>query len=392
MPTRSARQYLSLLFALSACCALTSLVFVLGYVHFFENSLYQGNIEGERGFVGLYITDTLIYIDLLMVDEWSILAFAIAGVKNAFVPVLFWQLAQGSWYVMAAINAAFLYAILSYLCRLCWHFNVPQRRAAFIVALLAFLPSVQYFSVGSLKELPTLLALTGFLYHFLKGQKGYWFLWALVLILLRYQLGVLLMIFIFCASFSKSPLRMAALLVLGGTMAYPFFSHFGILSSETTEFLREETDSQASAGALLESIRETVPIASAAAVLVRALQSLMEPIITLIGGPYLFYDGAISIEGFAYLSALILTVPSWVRTAAAIFRGLLHGLPRDTEILYSLILIYGVLVGGLSFVQGRYLFPATALVLLGGVLYQQRHHKVPLRSAPARRSSVGQQS
>lgn len=366
------RRYLSSLYRLSLCCVAISLLLTLAYIRFFERTLLDGDIRGADGFVSLFITDTLRYLDLVNADEWSVLTFAIAGVKNAIVPSLMWDAAHGNWYVMAVFNSMISLVSLIYLAKLCWHFGLPRSKAMYAVALLGLLPSVLYFSVGSLKELPTLLALTGFLYHYLKHDRMRWIFWAGLLIVLRYQLAAILPVFILAARLAKNPLRASALFLLFFSMAYPMFASFNVLSAESTELYRSEADTEASSGAQLESIRGSVPVISAAAIAIRTVQSVLDPLLTFVAGPYLFYDGSISIEGFTYLSTLLLTLPAWYRTVQRTVRSIRSNGSRDMQLLYALVLLYAIPVGGFSFVHGRYLFPLTALVIVGGATLGQK--------------------
>lgn len=366
------RRYLSSLYHLSLCLAIISLILTLIYIRIFERTLLDGDISGSNGFVGLFITDTLRYLDLVAADEWSIFTFAVAGVKNAIIPLLMWDAVQGNWYLMAVFNSMMALATTIYLSKLCWHFHLARSKAIYSVALLGLLPAVLYFSVGSLKELPTLLALTGFLFHYLKRDQILWMLWAVLLVALRYQLVVVLPVFVLVARFAASPLRLSAIILLFFSMAYPIFASINVLSAESTEFFRSEADTESSAGAQLESIRSSVPVVSAAAIAIRTAQSVLDPLLTFAAGPYLFYDGSISIEGFAYLSTLLLTLPAWYRTAQHIVKAIRFGASRDSQLLYALILLYAIPVGGFSFVQGRYLFPLTALVIVGGTALGRR--------------------
>lgn len=374
-------RYLSSLNRLALGCSVVLLLLTLVYVWCFESALLAGELEGYDGFISLFITDTLRYLDLVNSDEWTLLTFAIAGVKNAIAPSLLWDLAGGSWYVMAWINAAIMFASLRYLAKLCWHFQIQRQRAATMIVLLGLLPSVLYFSIGSLKELPTLLALTGFLYHYLKGDRLRWLLWAVALIVLRYQLAAILPLFVLIDRFAKRPLRVAALFLLVVSMAFPLFSSLNVLSGESTQIYRDELGTEATSGAQLESIRDGVPILSAAAIVVRTTQSALDPLLTFMNGPYLFQEGLISIEGFAYLSTLLLTLPAWWRAARRTLNAIRVDVSRDVQRLYGLVLLYVVPVGGFSFVHGRYLFPVTALLLIAGV-------PVARRAARSHRSSA----
>ncbi len=68
-------------------------------------------------------------------------------------------------------------------------------------------------------------------------------------------------------------------------------------------------------------------------------------------------------------------LPFWWQTATACYRITFatSPTPRDFASLYSFILIFVILVGGFSFVHHRYLFPITALVMIGGAARRENN-------------------
>ena len=360
----------------AAICALVSLLATLIYVRLFEKMLLNGDIYGTGSIASPFVPDTLVYLDLASVDDWDIFTFAIAGVKNAIAPALLWGAAGGDWYWMAAINALVLFIGLIYLAKLCQHFKVSKNRASAAILLVGFLPAIWFFSIGSLKELPTMTALTGFLYHYLKRQSVSCLLMGILLVSMRYQLVGILPLFVIIASYSKRPLRTAVICLVIVSAMFPLFTSLGVLSLDASADFREAAGTESSLGASMEAVRDEVPILSVAVIAARVVLSVLEPLMIFVAGPYLLDDGRVSIQAFAYLSTLLLTLPAWYRTARSIVRGWRAALPLDLQSLYALILLYGVPVGGFSFIHGRYMFPLTGLVVLGAI-FQVRVHAKP---------------
>jgi hypothetical protein len=360
-------RYLRRLYFRAAACSIASLFVTLAYVTSFHRVLLDGDIFGNDSIASPFVPDTLIYLDLIDAEDLDLPKLALAGVKNAVAPALLWGVAQGDWHLMAAINAAIAFVGLVYVAKLCRHFSVPVRRALRAITLIGLLPAVWYFSVGSLKELPAMTALTGFLYHVLKRQALPCLLWGVLLVSIRFQLALILPLFVLASSYAKHPLRITVISLLTVSAVFPIFAQLELLNLDVTAIYRESAGSESTAGAMLESLRDTVPGISALVVAIRVVQSVLEPLLAFLSGPFLFDLGKVSIQGFVYLSTLFLTLPAWFLTVRNIVRGLRVALPLDAQRLYALILAYGVPVGGFTFIHGRYLFPLTALVILGGV-------------------------
>jgi hypothetical protein len=347
------------------CAWLLTLAIAMAYTAFFHDALVNGDWMEVDGFSRIVIPDTFAYRSLLG-EDFSLLGFAVAGVKNAIGPALLWKVAQSDWYDVAALNSLLLLATMLYTVRLCEHFRIPSKRARTIVLLLGLMPVMAYYSVGALKELPNIAAMTAFYYHFIKRQTWRWLLMAFVLFLFRYQTIVVLGMFFLVDRYAGNPLRTAVIAMVVVSMAYPLFANFNILSSESTAVFREGSES--SSGAAIESVRDKVLVASAAAVAIRLAQSVLEPLVTFATTLSLFEEGSFSVLAFAYVSSLLLALPFWGRTLVRSYRLFFVRRPASRNLisLYALIVLFVVPVGGFSFIHHRYLFPVTALVLIAG--------------------------
>lgn len=344
---------------------LFTFVFSLAYVANFHSALATGDWIDVKGYTRIVIPDTFVYKELID-EELSLLAITVAGIKNAIGPALIWNIAFSDWFLVAALNSLMLLALLLYVITLCKHFKVPRSRTRFIVLALGLMPTMAYFSIGALKELPTLLAITAFYFHFIRQQTVRWMLMVIILLLFRYQLIAVLTIFYLVDRYAKNPVRTSMVILLAISMAYPLFSNMNILSSEATALYREESGS--STGGWIEGVRSSVPVASAVAIAIRVAQSILEPLVPA-PDTYWFFEGeSISVLAIAYIVSLLLMLPFWWQTATASYRITFATSPasRDLASLYSFIFIFVILIGGFSFVHHRYLFPITALVMIGG--------------------------
>lgn len=337
----------------------TTLVATLAYIGAFHAALLDGEWLNVGGYTRLLIPDTFLYRDLL--EEDLALGFFVAGVKNAIGPALLWLVAGGNWYAVAVINAGLLLLTLVYARAICRHLDVSPGATRATLLILGFLPVMFFHSVGALKELPTLAATTGFVYHWMRGHTWRWLVMAIVLVLLRYQLVPVLCAFTLVDRFARNRVRAAVLLMLALSAAYPLFSSAQLVARDATELYREEASSS-SIGALVENVRSNVPGLSSLAVAVRVLQTISEPF----QAPFR-EDGSLSVLGIVYAVSLFLMVPAWSRTAIRLWQHLLA--PRsqtDAASLLAFTVLFIVPVAGFSFVHHRYLFPVTALLLIAG--------------------------
>lgn len=358
-------RQIALGYIMLACVILMLCTF--GYVAFFHEALINDEWMDVKGFSRILIPDVFLYISLTeSMDELEWLQLAVAGVKNALGPVVMWKLGGEDWYGMAAVNLAIIAAIVVYTIKLAKHFDIDLQSTWKICITLLILPAMVYYSVGPAKELPTLLGVTGFFYHFVKRQTFRWMLLALVAILFRYQLLAVIVPFVFVARFTANPLRCAVQLMVVAAMVYPVIAQVQVLSAEETAIFREASGSQT--GAVIETIRDKVPVVSALAVGVRVSQSVLEPVMNSLHPDGLIESGSISIITLVYLLSFIPMAPYWFRTLMWIkeLYGVKHPKSRDTLSVYAFIVLFAVPVGGFSFVHHRYLFPLTVLLLFAG--------------------------
>ena len=340
------------------------------YVSYFSEELSADDWSGRSGFTHIVLPDTFIYKNLFEDAGNSVEGIAVAGVKNALGPLLTWSTLQFNWHYVAIFNSILVLISLILALRLCVLLRIPRSSALRITIVLGLMPVMIYYCIGATKELPTLLLVTAFVYFYLRGSTLGWIAASALLFVFRYQLLLLVLVFVSIDKVSRHPVRLTGILLLAVSACFPLFATLGILNPETTEFLREESESQS--GAPIEQIRNSIPIASAIAIVVRVLQSLfVEPISALLLELNSFVAGGdFSIMAFAIGVSSIVSAPYWLRAVYLCIRSILQERQMcsiDANRLYSFILIFLVPVGGFSLIHHRYLFPLTVLIFVASL-------------------------
>jgi hypothetical protein len=338
------------------------------YTYFFYEALITGDMHGEIDFTGIVISDTFFYktvLNWLVTDAISL--FWLLQSNNYFVPVFIWYLSGDNWYLTALLNAMLVFFSFLYFIKLCRLYNLKLDANIFFI-YIGLSPIFIYYSIGALKELPCLLGIMGFFYHYLKRHKVSWIFYFFILILIRKQLVIPLFIFIIFDKAVKNQLMACFITVLLAGGLYPFFQYFDVAAIVATELYRE--NQRGSLGALIESIRSSIPILSSAAVLLRAIQSVFEPILTFIMNPTVYEDDAISLYLLANLIQNIVLTPFWILSMIGIVNKIFfcNIKNRDTRRLYAFIILYVAFIGGFSFIHHRYLFPLIGVILIGGLI------------------------
>jgi hypothetical protein len=143
-----------------------------------------------------------------------------------------------------------------------------------------------------------------------------------------------------------------------------------MFEAETTASYRDLFGAAGSAGGWVESVRETVPVASAGAVLIRIVQSIFEPLLAFGRRPSFIEDGSISIWGLALVGAALILLRYWLTFIRRLVIMIIEKPRVDREVtqLYTFCLVFIFPVAGFSFIQSRYLYPVTVLMLVAAVV------------------------
>jgi hypothetical protein len=338
------------------------------YTYSFYEALIMGDTHEPIGFTKLVISDTLFYKTILNELVTDSISFSwLLRSNNYSAPVFMWYLAGDNWYLIALLNGVLIFFAFLYLIKLCRLYNLKLNTKIFLV-YVGVSPILIYYSIGALKELPCLLGIIGFFYHYLKRNKGSWIFYFLLIIVIRQQLVIPIVFFIIFDKTVKNQLMACFITILIAGGLYPLIQHFDFASIDATVQYRE--DQAGSVGAFIESIRSSIPILSSAAVLFRIVQSIFEPIITFINNVTVYEGNVLSVYLLVNLIQNMVLTPFWVLTIIGIVNGVFFRniKNRDTQRLFSFISIYIGFVGGFSFIHHRYMFPIIGFILIGGLV------------------------
>jgi hypothetical protein len=370
------------IYIVSILASVLILFATLQYTSIFYEALISGDMHGMPGFARIAVPDTFLYLDLFKIFSQSDSIFVASNVKNSQGPVSLWYLANGNWYVIAAINSFLVFLSMVFVFRIIQHFEIKFSKLSLTFIYIGITPILVYYSIGSLKEIPSLLGLLGFFYYYLKKQRIGWIFFTLVLIFFRYQLIFPITAFLVIDKiFRHHPLKISIVCLLIIASLYPLISVLNIFSNNATEIFR--ADQAYTIGALVEEVRNRIPFMSAVAVLVRVFQSIFEPILTLIKNPTFYESDGFSIYiCYNFFQNLVLS-PYWFLTIVGIIRAFFKRKQsnRDMDRIYAFLACYMITVGGFSFISHRYLFPISGLILIGGLfeIHRQRSVRLQLR-------------
>jgi hypothetical protein len=362
----------------SFCLALGSFAVSFLYYSFFAEALNSQEWLDVKGFTRIIIPDSFLYRDLI--DKDNILDSLLqSNVKNAIGPSLIWIIAQSDWVLTLFFNAMVLFATLLYTSGIAKILGVKNSSARYSMVLLAFLPSTVYHSVGALKEIPSMLFVTGFFFHYLKQERFQCFFYAVMGVMFRSQVLFVLGIFFVSDKFHKKPLLCAVSILLLISAIYPILN-VSLFASEASQIYREDQISASgggSLGALVEGVRGSVPILSIFAILFRVLQSIFEPFISFWNQKGFLEQDSISLIYLIYFVSLALILRHWLvflkNTIVLLFNPV--SVSENIIKIHLICLSFVFPVGGFSFIHHRYLYPVTALILIVGDVHKSKSPK-----------------
>ncbi|MDQ3068432.1 MAG: hypothetical protein M3R55_01725 [Acidobacteriota bacterium] len=349
---------------IGACTALL-LTYAWTHLYLFGPSLEEGVWEHVHGVTRFIIPDTLLYLLISQVDTFGAVIQA-SGVKNSVGPSLVWWILDHSWRAVSVFNAACFMLMLVYVRRLILHLD-PDQRGTFNRIALVLLFVAAYYSVGSLKEIPTLLGFTAFVHHFIARQRLKAMLWFLFLTLFRFQFAYLIVPAYALSKLRANPLRLTlmSLLVIG--MLFPLVSILEVFTPAAVQSHRSGADLVPdSLGSKVEMARGRIAGVSFVAILVRIAQTVFEPLIQLVGRRTFFEAGSLSVYLLHSTVVLLLMLPSWYTLFVKRLWEVRQSDPKSAQFgtLYAFVAISIFAYGGTGIVSHRFLVPAYALLLV----------------------------
>ncbi len=350
---------------LLAFCTAIVLAYSFGHLYLFGEALNEGSWQDTKGVTRIIIPDTLFYLQIARGESLAAVLQA-AGAKNSFGPSMVWWVFDHSWHAVAVFNAVCFLFLLIYTRKLITFLNRDQR-AEFntICPILTFVCC--YYAVGSLKEIPTLLGFTAFVYHFLGRQNVKALLWFGFLILFRFQFAYLVIPAYLITKVRRNPLPMA----LGALLAFgALFPLFGLMAVFTPEAVSSFRGGAAPTGGFvgtqLEYIRGSIFGLSLFAILIRIIQTILEPLIQLLNTRSVFEAGSLSLYQLHSILTLLIMAPAWM----VLFSNRLwpkagsSGDDAKFGTLYAFVAISVFAYGGTGLISSRFMVPVYALVLV----------------------------
>jgi hypothetical protein len=313
-------------------------------------------------------------------------------------------MANNNWVLISLINSLILFVGLIYQIRIASLLDIPKRQVLIFICVISLIPATIFHSVGALKEIPTLVCILIFFYHYIKGQYIRWVIFATFLVLFRYQLIVVVFLFLFCDRFGKHSIFVAVLILVSISIFYPFISRYRMFYLEDTNFYR--LGHEGTLGGFVEFVRGNIPVVSGLAVLVRVIQSIFQPLLDFIRIPSFYENGDLHVGKTAYLMSSVIMFPYWIGYLKGIIflsrepfnykKDAMRILCKTSGIylsgdningsislasqkfhetvmrLYLFGLLYIVPVGGFSFIGHRYLYPIMGIIMLSSAVCNKR--------------------
>jgi hypothetical protein len=347
------------------------------YYLFFSEAINSGEWLDVKGFTKIIIPDSFLYLDVLNAEE-TLQSLIESNVKNTIGPSIIWFLVQKNWIMASLFNSILLLFTFLYLLKIADILEIEEKKLNIVMLTLALLPSTIYHSVGVLKEIPCMLFLVGFFYHYLKNDRVLCLLYTAAATIFRGQLALVLGIFwisnLLRNIFKYNHLLFVWYIFLAISALYPFLQ-IGAFESDSTAVYREQANGGGLIGSFVESVRNSIPIVSIIAILFRICQTVFDPLLILILQGSLLENGFVSLIHVMYLSSLVVCLPAWFSFYNRIKKMILnrnhYSVDKNTISLYAFCLSFIYPVGGFSFIHYRYLYPITALLLVAGSIKKQ---------------------
>lgn len=337
------------------------------YFAYFSNALHEEIWENYLGFTRLVIPDVFIYLNIVDFNS-PVRSILFAGIKNSIIPSFLWFIAHSNWQVVILLNSIILFWGLNYFRKIASICKIDERKTKIMLILFALLPSTILYSIGALKEIPTLTFSLGFIYCYIKEKRFCWIMFFFLLVLCRYQMVIALFIFFIADRYNKSSFKVAFIILLFISIAYPFIYNLGVFQSDATDLYREMNQNGSTLGNTIEIIRNSKPGLSALAIFFRVLQSIFEPLFTFVRAPTFTENGFISLTLLAHFTSLCIIIRYWLlalkRFYYTIFIKKSDNINLNLMRLYTFCFVSIIPIAGFSFIQHRYLYPFIPIIML----------------------------
>ena len=344
-------------------CVTALLAYSFGHIYVFGAALDEESWEHVFGFTRIIIPDTFRYLAIANAENAAEF-FLLVGTRNSIGPSLVWLIFQENWYLVSIFNTICFLFVLIYTKRLIILLDSSQKSKCYSVSLILTLVCM-YYSVGSLKEIPTLLGITAFVYHFLTKQKTKALMWFLFLTLFRFQFSYIIIPVYLLSKVRRNPLRLTLISLVVVGMIFPLISVLDVFMSEDVKYFRTP-DKMGSLGAQVEFVRDHVFGLSLFAIIIRMVQTILEPLIYFLNTLSFYEDGSLGLYQVHSAVVLLLMLRAW---GSVLFGrlGLISdrdGCSANVGIFYSFLAIAIFTIGGTGLLSHRYLVPVYGLLLV----------------------------
>ena len=362
---------------------LLSLIFFVisvAYYQYFSQFLNEDQYTNANGFTRLIIPDSFLY-KAIIDDQLIFQSIFFSGVKNTIGPSFIWFIASNNWVSVAFINTVFIFFTLRYLIKIADELKLPVNKSYYLVFIIATLPSTLFFSVGALKEIPCLFGVVAFFYNYIKQKRVAYVFFLLFLILFRYQLAFPFVCFMIFDRFKEKSLFMSLIFLTGVSFFFPLLQ-LDLLSKDAVILFRESNNSEGSIGNIIENIRSGIPGLSVFAVLIRNIQSIFEPIFTFLRAPNFYDEGDIDIYRLSQFLAIIILFTYWIQFIIGIINVSrnLKFYEQNIIRLYSICILIIIPTAGFSFIQHRYIYPITGLLIVSAMCTSEKRKIFSLKA------------
>jgi len=142
-------------------------LFTFKYISFFHEALENSIYQNVNGYTRIVTPDTFLYKNIINTEN-VLLSIILSGVKNSLGTSFMWYLSSFNWYVNNILNIFFILLIVLYTKKLLLEYNVQESKIQLAILSIIILPSTIFYSIGSLKEIPTALLFIMILYYYKK--------------------------------------------------------------------------------------------------------------------------------------------------------------------------------------------------------------------------------
>ena len=328
------------------------------YTFYFIAELKEQKWDHVNNFSRIIIPDTFAYQNVINYSE-IIQSIIFSSIKNTIGPSLLWIITFENWNLVTLLNSILMLITSIYIVKLCKLINIEQKKIIILVSIYMILPINLFHSIGALKEIPTSLFITGFIFYYLQKKYFYSLMFMTLAIIFRYQLSIVFALFIIISKFKK-PFILTILFLFILSAVYPFFES-KLISSTATELYRERFGSVLGIGQYVEMVRNNLYVLSTPAILIRVFQTIYEPIINFLSTFSLYENEELNVTKTMYLFSNIILVWWWMKSIINIIFKIENHL---ISLIASLYFTYLIFVGGYSFIHHRYISGIMPIMLI----------------------------